>query len=557
MSEWVTKSVLKPFRSNAPSMPVIKFGSTSSDLSPDLRAWTFQRVDGVRRVSKDLYVTDLASFETLFSSFHSQLAFAGDLQSGNSESIWQLDIDFRNKISQVPITYNNTYRMTLCSMKIPNGYINATTPIAIQDGQPFPFKWGLALFTVDNRSDYNGNYLGIVTCKGIEDTQGNFGGNLNITLCNIYDAFGTDLPIPTDDEEENPDYPDPSGGGGYDPDPDPSSDPIDIPDDPPIGFSTSGLYNVYKISNRALLGLASELFQDVDINFDDTDTLEEILKAIGTLAKNGLNMIINNNLIQFVLDCHILPCSPTTGAVSNIDIGFREFTQTGQLVTSDYVTVNCGNLNLQEYYANYLDYMTKFDLVLPFIGTVPIAPEYIQNGSINVTYKFNVIDGSCIAFVKSTSSKSSLSDTVIGTYTGSCCVHLPITGQNYASLISDVLGGSLGTVTSLATGNVGGAVSNAMQVLSAKPNIQGSNGYSATSSILGMRTPYLIIKRPVASFSRGYTHDKGLPSNVYTKLSDLTGTGFATISKIDLSGINLLKEEKDELEQLLMEGVYF
>lgn len=67
---------------------------------------------------------------------------------------------------------------------------------------------------------------------------------------------------------------------------------------------------------------------------------------------------------------------------------------------------------------------------------------------IGCNISFNIIDGSCIAFVIATSSKSKLADTVVATFGGNCCVHMPITGVNYSSMISGVVGGIAGVASS-------------------------------------------------------------------------------------------------------------
>lgn len=566
---WTKHSFLNPYRTNGGRFPVIDFGSLTNDLTPSKIGWTYTLTNGVHTMYKDIYASDLAEFISTFEPFYNLLTFPSDISGTTGAVYWQFTNSPNEKITGAYQFSSYVYR--LCSNKFINGI--GFMSLIPTTGNVYGIRGGLGLFTNDSNSAYSGDYIGFVQSYGGE-TSGVFGGRLNITLYNIYDVFAHDLEIPTEDEEENPDYPQPSDGGGYDPDPDDTSDPVPIPPIPEIGFSNSGLYNVYKISNKALIGLASDLFQDVDINFEGISGVEDTLKAIGDLLKNGLNMFISNNLVQFILDCHILPCSPTVSGSSNIDIGFREFSQTGENVITDYVDINCGTLEIPEYYGNYIDYVgTEFELYLPFIGTVPILPEYIQNGSISVTYRFNVIDGTCVAFVVSSSSKSNLRNSVIGEYSGTCCIHLPITGENYSNVVSGLLNGSLSTLSSMTSKSPSSKnnesvsmsktvktlsnVSSALDVLSLSPTMQGSNGYNSSSGFLGVRKPYLIVKRVVASFSRGYDHEKGLPSNVYKKLSSLIGLGFNVIDNIDLTGLNIVDDERDELISLLTTGVYF
>jgi hypothetical protein len=144
---------------------------------------------------------------------------------------------------------------------------------------------------------------------------------------------------------------------------------------------------------------------------------------------------------------------------------------------------------------------------------------------------------------------------VIAQYSGNACMHFPITGVNYATMLS----GLIGAVTSMgssktATGALGGAYS-AANTVAQWGDVQQSNGYNATSCLLGVRTPYLLIERPVPSYAGNYKHDRGMPSNISMILSNVSG--YTEISDIDLSGIPLTQAELDELRGLLRDGVYF
>lgn len=349
---------------------------------------------------------------------------------------------------------------------------------------------------------------------------------------------------------------------------DDSSDTISIPTAPTIGVSSAGFVNVYNPSPSALTGFGSELFPNLSFTpvsslpapTDVQTALENIatvLTDFGNQIPNIIDMYINSNLIQYVLDCHIIPVAPAVGSATGIKVSFRTFSQTAPKVTSDYIDFDCGSLNVGEYYANYIDYapFTSAKLFLPFVGFVDMLPEYWQSGTLSVTYRFNVIDGSFVAFVKSTSSKSKLSDTVIGQYGGNCCVHIPLTGANYSNMVSGLVSGAAAVLTSGAgaAAKVSAAVSSAINVAQSRPSVQQSNGYNSTTSFLGVRTPYLLIERSVSSFSMNYATENGLPSNVTATLSSLSG--YTEASDLILSGIDATDAELNEISALLASGV--
>ena len=362
------------------------------------------------------------------------------------------------------------------------------------------------------------------------------------------------------------------GGGSFDD----SSDAFGLPSLPSLGVSEVGFINVYNPSKGQLQGFADELFPDFEMPTPSTATgieavaenLANTFQVLGDFAES----YVNAGLINYVIDCHIVPVAPVTNGTSNIKVGFKSFNYSPAKVTSDYVAFDCGSLEIAEYYQNFLDYEgTKAKLYLPFIGFVDIKPEWFQSGKLGVTYHFNIIDGSCIAFVIATSSKSKLTNTVVATFGGNCCVHMPITGVNYSSMISGVVGGAVGiasnasnmiktnradkgTVMSNIEGTAGIA-SNLADAVGAKPSIEQSNGYNAGMSFMCYRRPYLLIERPVASFSKDYPREQGLPLNVTKKLG--TMKGFTTCTAPVVDNFHCLEEEKEMIKQALIEGTIF
>lgn len=362
------------------------------------------------------------------------------------------------------------------------------------------------------------------------------------------------------------------GGGSFDD----SSDAFGLPSLPSLGVSEVGFINVYNPTKGQLQGFADQLFPDFEMPTPSTATgieavaenLANTFEVLGDFAES----YVNAGLVNYVIDCHIVPVAPRTNGTSNIKVGFKTFNYSPAKVTSDYVEFDCGSLEIAEYYQNFLDYEgTKAKLYLPFIGFVDIKPEWFQSGKLGVTYHFNIIDGSCIAFVIATSSKSKLKNTVVATFGGNCCVHMPITGVNYSSMISGVVGGAVGIASNASNmiktnradkgtvmSNIEGATgiaSNLADAVGAKPSIEQSNGYNAGMSFMCYRRPYLLIERPVASFSKNYPKEQGLPLNVTKKLGNMKG--FTTCTSPIVDNFHCLEEEKEMIKQALIEGTIF
>ena len=360
-----------------------------------------------------------------------------------------------------------------------------------------------------------------------------------INLTHDKESYYEELPIPDPEEPYEPSEPQP-----INPTIDDSSDIIGIPTDPTIGVTSAGFINVYHPGINALYNLGDIIFPNVA---SATDVLEALLKLCETMA--------NGNLINYVIDCHIIPVAPVDGNNAEIKVGFRNTGISVPRVASDYVNVSCGSISIPEYFGNFIDYLTKVKLYLPFVGYVDIKPEFIQSGTLFVDYKFNVIDGSFMAYVRATSSKSQLSASMIGCYAGNACMHLPLTGNNYSNMVSGIVGAAVAASSGGATSATLGAAYSAANALSKGGEVQQSNGYNSTAAILGVRTPYLQIERPVQSWAATFPHTKGLPSNIGTQLSNVSG--FTVIDNIDLSGLPFTEAEINELRALLKEGVYF
>lgn len=480
-------------------------------------------------------------FAPLFNSLPDLETGVNFTYNGNEKALYELSLangnlalDIRADsggylIASVKMNQNHGYNLSGNNFDF--GYISSNNVfkagLVIVKTQSIEFL-GCMLLSRNDDNPYLPQFVGV----SIEDIN-KFFGQINFEIKKSDDEYG-----------------DFSQGGGYSfPSFDKSSDTIGLPPVPNIGISNIGFINVYNPSINGLANLGEDLFPDVNLTTDSD--LSAIAKNVGELAKS----FVNSKLIDYVIDTHIIPVTPIASTTENIKIGFKTFNQQAPKVTSDYIDFDCGTLEIAEYYSNFIDYVgTTAKLYLPFVGYTNVEPEYFQNGKLQVIYRFNIIDGSFIAFVISTSSKSNLKESVIATYSGNCCVHIPLTGLNYSSMVSGVVGGALKGLSSISSGNIGGTISSAIEISQAKPQMENSNAYNATSAFLGIRTPYLLISRTVSDFPENYAKEKALPYNVTQKIGELTGLTF--IDNIILDNLNITESEKEMLTGLLSKGVY-
>ena len=336
-------------------------------------------------------------------------------------------------------------------------------------------------------------------------------------------------------------------------------DSITEPDTPSLGISTSGMYNVYRISETQLSGFASQLYHTTTPTpYEGNEILEKINNTIEKLQYSVVDLV-RGNLKDFVIDCHIIPVMPTTSATENIQIGGYTINNLAHPVTSDYVTIDCGTIKVNSCYDGFEDYQTEYKLYLPFIGFVDLDPNYVANNYLTLKYRFNVIDGSCIAFLSSSIVPNSSNTSIVGVYNGSCCVHMPLTGADYSTIVSGMLQTAGNIATSVSTKNplpaVGG-VANLAQSMNSQKFAQ-SNNYNASGCFMGIRKPYILIHRPTRNLATNFWNRKGGLLNSQYKLSSLKDSGFTVCENVDMTNFkNLDSDIQDRIKNLLEKGVY-
>lgn len=300
----------------------------------------------------------------------------------------------------------------------------------------------------------------------------------------------------------------------------------------PIG-SVSALYKIYNPTQAELNSFGAWLWSS---NFVD-----QLLKVF-------------NNPMESIIGLHKVYASPVIGGTSNIKVGYLDSGVSSNFVSNQYTKIDCGTVNLQEYFGNVFDYSpyTSIELYLPCIGFVQLDVSNVMRSSINITYTVDVLTGACLAEVNVMRDNSG---GVLYSYSGNCASQYPLSSGSYMGIVSSVIGvaGSIvGTVASggslapLALGATSG-------LLNAKTRVQHSGSLSGNSGVMGGKIPYLIITRPQTNMAENFEHYQGLPSNVYSKLSSCSG--FVKVKNVNVQNINAESAELDEIKTLLLDGV--
>lgn len=245
-------------------------------------------------------------------------------------------------------------------------------------------------------------------------------------------------PTPPEPEPEPEPYP-PTPPIPPTPDPPVPVDPVDpvpIPTDPPLGEVGIGFVTVYNPDKYDLNQLARKFWDQ---------TLWDILKQ---------HFI---NPFDAILGLTIIPVTPDRVAGQPLVIGNYNTNIETNKVTSEYATLNCGNVYIPKFFNSYLDYdpYTKYQLFLPFIGEVALNADEITSKTINITYKVNVITGDCVAFL-------SINNSVFAEYNGNCARQVTVTKGNLEEILKNAVQFAASVATmglaSAATGSIGDAI---------------------------------------------------------------------------------------------------
>lgn len=263
--------------------------------------------------------------------------------------------------------------------------------------------------------------------------------------------------------------------------------------------------------------------------------------------------------MQAIIGFHILYATPKTGERKNIVLGFYDTEIQSKIVTNQYTTIDCGTIRIGEYFNDARDYetFTSCSIYLPFIGVVDVKADDIINSYTNITYHVDVLTGTCLATVQVTKQNAKA---VIYQFVGNCAVTIPLTSGNYTAVVSTLL-----AVASSAVGGgmafgaagaiFGAARSAAVNAHRAKFNVVQSGNLGSNAGAMGIRKPYIIIRRPVTTDAYAYNMQYGYPANKWVLLSNVKD--FTRVRSIHLENVPCTDEEKDMIDAALKEGAVF
>lgn len=302
----------------------------------------------------------------------------------------------------------------------------------------------------------------------------------------------------------------------------------------------------------------------------------------GETFADGIKQVLASPM-DSIVSLHMLPMTSLPVSESReITLGNMSSGVSATPLSSQYMTVLCGEVSVPLTFKSYLDYepYTKVSIYLPYIGVRTVNADLVVNRTIGVTYNVDLMTGDCIASIYA---KMEDGNTLIGYHEhGNCAMHIPITGRDVSGQLMGALGTFSQVVRQAATGNIAGAMMSAMptvaragawagatlaggysgqitggdvaNVMGGKPDFTGST-ISGNAGFMDVQKPYLIVERPQLSMPANYEQVEGFPSNVWSAFSELSG--YTRVGKCVLKDMGCTDTELDEIYSLLTSGVIF
>lgn len=347
---------------------------------------------------------------------------------------------------------------------------------------------------------------------------------------------------PYDNDPDSQGNNDPGGHKGGNGKYDDRDEDVPIPDLPTISATDTGLCTLYNPSNSELKKLSDYLWSDVF-------SVESFKKLFA-------------DPMDIILGMSIVPLKVSDGSRKEIKVGGLSTGVEMNTCKTQYVEVDCGSIDMSNYWDNYLDYdpYTKFTIYLPYVGFKSLHADEVVDKTITVKYHCDILSGACMAYVQ-------CGKKVLYCFEGNISIQIPVTSASYDNMIHGILqmasgvGQIIAGGASMAAGGAGaglmvsGAVGTATGATSAiKPTIGRSGNAESSTGLMGIQKPYLIISRPRAVVPSGLNKYSGYPAYKGGKLGDFNN--FTVVQDIRIKNLNgATVEEMNEAERLCKEGV--
>lgn len=360
-----------------------------------------------------------------------------------------------------------------------------------------------------------------------------------------------------------------TGGGGIDGNYNNVSDAMPTNDLYNTSITNGGFLTLFTPTDHEMTTLSNYLWSN-----SFTDTMKAVFDKIGSL---GLSFQ------DYILSLHRLPVGVPSGPSKIVQLGWYP-TNINMTSASAFGGVyDLGSLDIQRYYGNALDYKTRIQIFLPYVGFEDLDTQAVMGKTINLKYVVDYVSGDCQAQIF-------VDGSIHYQFKGNMSYHLPVGQDNFGDIIqqgiaigtSMVTGGAAMAAGAVAAKNYvdnlgpkGGqtkasrmynkevkqethianqAFDNAINqfTMNVGGDITRGGAVGGNSGWFACQVPFIIINRPRLSLPENFGHYHGYPSNITETLGNLQG--YTQVGSIHLDDIGCSASEDNELNHVLRKG---
>lgn len=318
-----------------------------------------------------------------------------------------------------------------------------------------------------------------------------------------------------------------------------------------INLNKPTLSNV-NVFNRSFAVTSNNVRQLADFlwNADETK-FQEIVKGLALMGENPMNGIIDLRMFPFnvALKNSVTEAEPIVIGRTNTGVNGIKLTENVNSL------IDLGECTFFEKFKNFLDFepYTTAQLYIPYIGVVPVSTAEFMGHRISAKMLVDYTTGAGTAIIFKDDIPFIYRNGVLG-------VSIPMTGNDSSSyantVVGNVVGGAVGGLTSIASGNIGGVISGAEKMYSGFATGTKYQEASASSPSVATWQPqkcYFIIDRPILNVPKNYGRTVGFACEETGKLADFKG--FTVVSNPEIN-FRCTDRERQYIVNMLESGVF-
>ena len=264
-----------------------------------------------------------------------------------------------------------------------------------------------------------------------------------------------------------------------------------------------------------------------------------------------------NDPREIIVGLSIMPVIPDTGSSTEVRAGGISTGVYGLPLTDQYKFDTYGYARVKAEKGNFLDYspFTKVTAHLPFVGEHSLDVNDVVGKALTLKYIFDFLTGSCVAEIDVNGNPRYF-------FGGACGIQIPTSSEDFGRMYSSILsaGATLGgTLSTIATGGLtapltfGAASSMLANGMNSSPTVQFSSGSGSVNGMIGCKTAFLVIEKPIEKIVGDQQKFLGRPS--FTKRTLSACSGYTKCMQVHLDHIPCTATERAEIERQLLNGV--